>query len=92
MQTVKGAHLGKRSRYYDSVMTLNALEVGDTYDQLPETYVIFVCDFDPFWENRAVYSFCNRDAKNPDLLLGDGSYKILLNAYGDTSDCTREQK
>ena len=92
MQTVKGAHLGKRSRYYDSVMTLNSLEVGDTYDQLPESYVIFVCAFDPFQGNRAVYRFCNREEQDHNLLLKDGSHKILLNAYGDVSECTPEQK
>ena len=92
MQTVKDAYLGKRSRYYDSVMTLNSLEVGDTYDHLPESYVIFVCAFDPFEKNRAVYRFCDREEKDTDLLLEDGSHKILLNAYGDTSECTPEQK
>ena len=47
MQVKKKAALGKRSRYYHSQMVMEALESGEDYETLPDTFVIFICDFDP---------------------------------------------
>ena len=88
MQVAGKTVLGRRSRYYDSVMTLNAMEEGDRYDELPDSYVIFICAFDPFGMNRAMYSFSTREDSDSNLVLDDGSHKIMLNAYGDTAGCS----
>ena len=37
----------KRSRYYHSHMDMDALRSGTEYELLPDSYVIFICDFDP---------------------------------------------
>ena len=37
----------KRSRYYHSHMDMDALRSGTEYALLPDSYVIFICDFDP---------------------------------------------
>ena len=50
MQMRKKKDLGKRSRYYHSQMVMEALASGEEYETLPDTFVIFVCDFDPFGE------------------------------------------
>ena len=48
MQAEKKPALGKRSRYYQSQMDMELLMSGEDYTELPNTYVIFLCDLDPF--------------------------------------------
>ena len=92
MQTVAKPFLGKRIRYYDGVMGLNSLHAGEEYDRLPNSYIVFLCLFDPFGEGRVRYEFQRREKVNPDLTLGDGSIDIIINAGGDTSKCSDEMK
>ena len=51
-QVKKKSALGKRSRYYQSQMDMEMLLSGSEYEELPNTYVIFICDFDPFGEEK----------------------------------------
>ena len=48
MQALPKSSITKRSRYYHSQMDMEFLLSGEDYDQLPDSYVIFICDFDPF--------------------------------------------
>lgn len=57
MQVEKKPALGKRSRYYQSQMDMEMLLIGEDYVELPNTYVIFICDFDPFGEGKYRYTF-----------------------------------
>ena len=50
MQVLKQPDLGRRSRYYQSQMDMELLAKGCEYIELPDSYVIFLCDFDPFGE------------------------------------------
>lgn len=79
MQTSKnGLSLGKRSRYYQSNMDLDCLEQGQDYEKLKKCYVIFICTFDYFGKDEAIYYFQNWDYEKG-LKLDDFSYKIVLN-------------
>ena len=42
------------------MMDMELLESGAEYDALPRSYVIFICDFDPFDEKKYCYTFENR--------------------------------
>lgn len=57
MQMLKNTSLGKRSRYYQSQIDMELLLKGSNYDELPNTYVIFICDFDPFGQKSIVILF-----------------------------------
>jgi hypothetical protein len=46
MQVVK-SEIFKRSRYYHSQMDMECMLTGTEYEELPDSYVIFICDFDP---------------------------------------------
>ena len=92
MQTSYHKFIGKRIRYYDSVMTINSLESGEQYEDLPNSYIIFICLYDPFGQGRAVYEFTKRDKTDPSLELDDGSTCILINAYGDDSKCSEDMR
>ena len=86
MQVKKKTALGKRSRYYHSQMVMEALASGDDYETLPDTFVIFVCDFDPFGEHLYCYTFGNECKENKNAKLGDGSYTIFLSTKGENKE------
>lgn len=81
MQMVRKTALGKRTRYYHSQMDMEMLTGGTGYSRLPSAYVIFICDFDPFGQERYRYTFENRCSETG-MSLGDGSFSIFLNTCG----------
>ena len=72
MQVKKRENLGKRSRYYHSQIDMECLTQGAAYDELPNTFVIFVCDFDPFDRELYCYTFRSECQENPSVELQDG--------------------
>ncbi len=85
MQPVKRDNLPKRSRYYQGMIDLNLIEKGDSYKNLNQSYVIFICCFDLFGRNQCMYTFENRCIEEPDIPLEDGTVKIFLNSKGNLS-------
>ena len=75
--------LGKRTRYYQSVLDNDALKKGELYSRLRKTYIIFICTFDPFDKNFTKYTFSSRCHEDYELSLDDDVYKIFLNTQGD---------
>lgn len=88
MQTVDTRNLSKRSRYYQGMIDLNLIERGENYDALKESFVIFICTFDPFEENLCRYTFKNTCVEKNTLLLGDGCTKVFINPYGTKDNFT----
>ncbi len=86
MQVRKKKALGKRSRYYHSQMVMEALANGEDYETLPDTFVIFVCDFDPFGEHLYCYTFGNECKENKKVRLDDGSCTIFLSTKGENEE------
>ena len=81
MQVLSGSNLPKRSRYYHSQIDMELIAAGTDYDLLPDTYVIFICNFDPFGEGRYRYTYdmvCKETGKS----LEDGIRTIFLNTRG----------
>ena len=48
--------LQKRARYYHSQMDMELLVSGTDYESLPDSYVLFICDFDPLGLGMYRYS------------------------------------
>ena len=86
MQVVKRAGLVKRARYYRSQMDMDLLLAGYEYEELPETYVIFICDFDPFDAGLYRYTFESRCREENSRSLGEGCRYIFLSTYGRNED------
>lgn len=82
MQVEKKPALGKRSRYYQSQMDMEMLLTGEDYVELPNTYVIFICDFDPFGEGKYRYTFRTKCEESEKVDLGDGRLLLFLNTQG----------
>ncbi len=80
MQTTNKRNLPKRSRYYQGLIDLNTIEKGENYKKLKESYVIFICTFDPFHQGKAQYTFENFCQEDKELKLNDGTKKIFFNA------------
>lgn len=79
-------HLEKRARYYGSQMDMELLQSGVPYEELPDTYVIFVCDFDPFGRKKYCYTVRKSFREDAELEYRDGSYRIFLSTAGENAD------
>lgn len=82
MQALPKLALEKRCRYYHSQMDMEFLLSGEEYDRLPNSFVIFVCDFDPFGKEKYCYTFENRCLEESTLSLKDGTKSIFLSTKG----------
>lgn len=86
MQVLDTGHLPRRLRFYGSMADTQMLEKGVVYSKLADSFVIMICPFDQYGEGRHIYTFTNRCKENPDLEMGDGTTKIVLNAMGTMDD------
>lgn len=80
MQSATDPHLVRRMRYYQAVMDTASLPEGTSYMKLPESYIIFICDHDPFNEKLPRYTLEHACREATDLSLEDGMHWIALNA------------
>lgn len=71
---------------------MQMLEKGVVYDKLVESYVVMICLFDLYGEGRHMYTFTNRCKENPELEMGDGTTRIVLNATGTKDDISPKLK
>ena len=78
MQARDKKDLPMRGRYYGSAMDIDQVQRGTPYRLMKPGYVIFICTFDYYGQEQAVYRFENFDVKNS-LPYGDFSYKIVVN-------------
>ena len=83
MQMRKKRALGKRSRYYHSQMVMEALKSGEDYETIPDSFVIFVCDFDPFDKELYCYTFGSECEEDKEVELDDGCHTIFLSTRGN---------
>lgn len=75
----------KRSRYYQSVIDRELLKRSMDYDELPESFIIFICNFDRVGSGLAKYERVSC-YKGTDKEYCDGSHVIVLNTrYTDRS-------
>lgn len=89
-QSTDRDYLGKRTRYYQSLTDEYALKKGALYRDLRQTYIIFVCTFDPFDKNFSKYTFSNLCHEDTSVSLNDNTKKIFLNAAGDRHRVSKE--
>ena len=62
------------------MMDSDNLLKGQSYSELKESYVLFICLYDPFKQGLPVYTFKNTCEENPATSLNDKSYKVFYNA------------
>ena len=86
MQMTKKPALGRRSRYYQSQMDMDILLSGREYAELPDSYVIFICGFDPFGERKYRYTFQMQCKESNQTPLEDGRRIVFLSTCGGNED------
>ncbi len=82
MQVLPRPALQKRIRYYHGQIDMEVLLTGVSYEELPDTYVIFICDFDPFGMGKYRYTKKAICEEAPELEMDDGAYTIFLSTKG----------
>lgn len=73
----KGAG-AKRARYNSSLIDANVTEPGDEYEELNETYVIFITEHDVLGSGYPIYHI-DRMIKETGALFGDESHILYVN-------------
>ena len=63
--------------------------MGDSYMKLKDSFVIFLCTFEPFGQGFSVYEFENYDKKHQ-LQLNDGRYTIYVNSTSKENGISKE--
>ncbi len=92
MQAVDTRELAKRSRYYQSMIDLQLIDKNIAYKKLNRSYIIFICPFDLYGKGRHIYTFENICKEDNNILLGDETTKIFLNADGVMDDISKDLK
>ena len=82
--------LALRSRYYASMMDVDATNKGDNYRDMKKTVVIFLCNFAIFDGKLRQYNFIRCARQNKALELKDNTEIIFLSSKGDKSDIIDE--
>lgn len=88
MQSVPNGTLAKRARFYQSAIDRSELPKAVDYDKLPESYVIFVCDFDYFEIGKAVGERASF-LKGTETPYDDGSHVFFLNSHYTEDNASR---
>ena len=82
--------LGKRSRYYQSVIDAAITAKAVNYKDLKDSNIVFICTFDPFGLGKYRYTFRNRCDEDHKLTLEDGTRKIFFNTEADDPAMTKD--
>lgn len=82
MQTTDKYDLEQRTRYYQGLMDIDQLQHEMDYKKLKETYIIFICNFDPFYSNYSKYVVTQCLNNNKKLKYDDNTHKVFYNLNG----------
>ena len=86
LQTYEMDALGKRTRYYQSMVDIDSLMKGEDYTELKDSYILFICTFDPFRDEKKEphglyrYTFRNVCEEKSSVNLDDKCLKVVYNA------------
>ena len=92
VQTSDQKNLPQRMRYYQAMLDLTFFPAGADYNEMRKSYVIFICNFDPYSRGRYIYTFERRCIEEQDLPAGDEARKVVVNTKGIKGDISPELK
>ena len=72
----------KRARFYHAMIDRRSLKAGEHFGKMKKVYVIFICDYDPFGYDRALYTIKNRCLEEPELPYEDDAETWVLYTRG----------
>ena len=68
----------KRFRYYEAMIDSYLLRVGQKYKDLNKLFIVFICPFGIFKNERTIYSFKNFCVEDKSIELKDDVTKIFI--------------
>ncbi len=71
---------------------IDSLQPGQYYNDLNETYVIFICTFDPLEKGAYIYNIQNQCTNIQDCDYNDESHTIFLNTKGKKGNISDDLK
>ena len=74
-----------RSRYYQAIIDSAFVKSGIDYAKIPETYIIFICTFDPFGLGLPKYTIEPTCLEDNQFHFYDKSHRIFFNTTADLS-------
>ena len=88
MQVSNERNIPKRMRFYQAAIDISFLDKGNSYNNLNDSFIIFICTFDAIGKNRSVYTFENTCVEDKNISLHDGTKKVIINAeaFNDTKN------
>ena len=88
MQVSNEKNIPKRMRFYQAAIDISFLDKGNSYNNLNDCFIIFICTFDAIGKNKPVYTFENICVEDKNISLQDGTKKVIINAeaFKDTKD------
>ena len=92
VQTTRAKSLPLRMRYYQSAIDVHVLSPGVDYADLRRSYIIFICNHDPYKQGRYIYRFENRCLEDLSLPFGDETVKVIVNTRGTVGEVSDELK
>ena len=69
----------RRARYNSSLMDANLLNPGDKFDELPESYIIFITEHDVLKGGKPLYTVSRTISELDHAIFADGSHIIYVN-------------
>lgn len=74
--------LPRRNRFYQSLIDSKLLPSNSRYQNLPDLITIWILPYDPFGDDRMIYTIKNIVVENQELVYNDGITKIFLYTKG----------
>ena len=68
------------------MIDIRVLEKRQDYKKLKKSFIIFICNYDPYGKFRYIYTFRNRCDEDFEVLLKDEATKIVINTKGNVGD------
>ncbi len=74
--------LPRRSRFYQSLIDSQLMPSNTPFRKLPDIFMIWILPYDPFGDDRMIYTVKNMVAENNQIVYNDGSIKLFLYTKG----------
>lgn len=78
----------RRNRFYQSLIDAKLLPKGAEFEKMPDVISIWILPYDPFGDDRMIYTVKNVVAENEKLSYNDGVCKIFLYTRGNKGGST----
>ncbi len=92
IQVSNEKNIPKRMRFYQAAIDISFLDKGNSYNDLNDSFIIFICLFDVIGKNRPVYTFENICFEDKNISLQDGTKKIIINTEAFYNTKNKELK